>query len=209
MYRKKFFKFSCVIGLASLFHFAALLLFLGYIVNFLDLKKRTLYIILAVSLLIGLIGVSPWLIQYLPDIGVMSQKIQTFYESEKYGSALGIFDITNIKLLFFSALLIYFKDILQNRSPYYKVMLYLYLLGTVWRVAFSDFSIFAARIATFFTIVEVILLPFLVTAIRRRIFAYCLLLAYAFSTLYLNLYVVKGGEYLYKTSIDILEWLRM
>ncbi|MGA2914921.1 MAG: EpsG family protein [Sedimentisphaerales bacterium] len=208
IYRKKLLQFSAVTAAASLFHFAAFPFFLSYFVNLFDFKKKTLYIILAIAFLIGLIGISSWMIQYLPPTGEISQKILAYYEAEQYSASLGVFDITNIKLLFFSILLIYFKDTLQSRYPFFKVMLYIYLTGTVWRIAFNDFGIFAARIATFFIIVEVILLPMLVTVIRTRFIAYLSLVIYAFIALYLNLYV-KEALHPYGISINILQLLKM
>ncbi len=208
IYRKKLSKFCGVMAAASLIHIAAAPLSFCYLFNYTEFRKKTLYIILGSAVVVGFIGVSPLLIQYLPNSGEISRKILEYYESERYGMALGPFDITNVKLLFFSIILIYFMDSLQSRCPQYKIMLYIYLAGTVWRIVFNDFGIFAARIATFFTITEVILLPYLVIALKQKKLVYISLIIYAFITLYLNLYI-KGVVHEYNLSINIEQILKM
>lgn len=208
IYRKKLLQFSAVTLAASLFHFGALPFFLSYFANLLNFKKKTLYIILAAAILIGLIGISPLMIRLLPATGEISQKILVYYETEQYSASLGVFDITNVKLMFFSILLIFFKDKLQSRYPIFNILLFIYLVGTVWRVVFNDFGIFAARIATFFAIVEIILLPMLVTVIRIRVLAYLSLVVYAFLALYLNLYI-KQAIHPYELSMYVRQLLKI
>ncbi|OOF27450.1 EpsG family protein [Salinivibrio sp. IB872] len=122
------------------------------------------------------------------------------YADSKYAESVKLFDITNIKNTVLLLLFVLFSKQLRERVEYFDTMMLFYFLSVTWRIAFNDFGIFAARIATFFGIVEVILVPTLLLVCRQKLVTVLGIILYAFLTLYMNLYV-KEGRFPYELAI--------
>ncbi len=176
------------IGIATMFHFAALSLFLPYFLSFFKITRKRLVLVGIIGILLGSVGVSDFLVSILPDKFIIIEKIVQYSQSEKYARDLGLLNITNIKnyAVLFSFLIFWRK--LKNKVPYFKIMMLFLALNAAWRVAFSDFAILAGRIATFYSIVEVILIPYMITIFRQKFIIWLLIILYAGLMLFLNLY---------------------
>jgi len=191
---KNFYKFLFIIILASSFHIAAAVFFITYFIAR-DYHKTTTYIyLLLIAIVLSYLELSKFLVENLPDfLGIIKTVLINYYNSVENKNATSTFDITNIKQLFIAISLILCFKRLQKTSSYFVIMFNIYFIGVFWRIIFSDFGIFAARFATFFTIVEVILVPFLLLCFfpRQRIIVAIIILCYGFATLYLNIFQKK------------------
>lgn len=74
----------------------------------------------------------------------------------------------------------------------------MYFLSTIWIILFSEFAILAARVASFMSIVEVIILPMIILKFRCEKIIYILLVLFSFLMLYINIFLKKvvGPYYL-------------
>ncbi len=192
-------KTLAVIVLASLFHMAALSYIIVYVLSFFKVTKNKLMLMLFVSVVGGVVGVTNLFLSVMPNLGYISVKLMN-YSASKYAEPIGLFDITNIKNLFISIFLLFSWKRLHYKVKYFETMMLFLLAGTSWRILFSDFGILAARVATFFSIVEVILVPALILVFKQKLLPTIFIVFYAFLTLYLNLFV-KEGRFPYFLSI--------
>lgn len=197
--KKEHLKTVSIIGLASLFHMAALSYLIVYALSFFKVTRKKLTLMLMISLIGGIIGVTGLLLSVIPNMGYISSKVIS-YSTSQYAEAVGLFDITNVKNLFFSISLLLLWNRIHYKVKHFEIMMLFLLSGTSWRILFSDFGILAARVATFYSIVEVILIPALILAFRQKVLPTIVVICYAFLTLYLNIFV-KEGRFPYFLSI--------
>ncbi len=201
IYNREHFKAIITISLAGLFHMASLSLALVYLLSFFKVTRKRLVYGYFIALFLGLIGISSVLLAILPNLGHVTTKLVD-YANSGYADSVSLFDITNIKNSFIFFILIYYWHYLVKKVRYFETMMLFYFLAVTWRIAFNDFGIFAARIATFFGVVEVLLVPALLYLFRQKLMVTLIILLYAFLTLYLNLFV-KEGRYPYELSFTI------
>lgn len=200
-YYKQHIKIVLTICIASLFHVVSIILFLPYLLSFLKITRKRLVVGIVIAFMMALVGASNILIAAFPDIGFLTTKVIN-YANSHYAESVSLFDITNIKNLVLFLLLIYYWNFLKEKVKYFDVMMMFYFLAVSWRVAFSDLGILAARVATMFGVVEVVLVPAFVLLFRQKLIPTILIILYAFATLYLNLFV-KEGRNPYELSISI------
>lgn len=194
-------KIIVTILVAGLFHTAALSYFILYAFSFFNHSRISLFYGFSIALFIGFLGISSILLQYLPDLGYVTVKLHEYANSE-FANSVSLFDLTNIKNMILFLIFLFYWDTLKVKMKYFETMMLFYFLAVVWRIAFNDFGIFAARVATFYGIVEVLLVPSLLYIFRQRMFANFIVLIYGFITLYLNLYI-KEGRFEYHLSTVI------
>ncbi|MGC3875396.1 EpsG family protein [Halomonas sp. GXIMD04776] len=198
IHEKNHLKSIVLVFLAGFFHTAALSYFFAYIFSFIKISPKKIFFLLGVSIIVGYIGVSELLLSNLPDLGYITVKLEGYSESV-YANTVKLFDLTNIKGIVFLSLFAFFWNGLKYKVPYFETAMSFYTLAVCWRIAFSDFGIFAARIATFFGIVEVVLVPCLAFLLKQKLAAFFIIFLYAFLTLWLNLFV-KEGRYPYELA---------
>lgn len=191
LHEKQRFRALLTIGLAGMFHSAALCLLLAYGLSFFRVTRRRLVIGYFIAFALGFIGISSLLLSILPNLGFLTAKVVR-YANSGYADTVSLFDITNIKNSVIFFVMIFYWDFFKYRVRFFETMMLLYFLAVTWRIALSDLGVLAARIATFFGIVEVLLVPALLYLFRQKIFATIVVLIYAFATLYLNLFVKEG-----------------
>jgi len=198
---RKHLRAMATIGLAGLFHMASLSLAIVYLLSFIKITRKRLVYGYFIALFLGFVGISSILLSVLPNLGHITTKLVN-YANSGYADSVSLFDITNIKNTFIFFILIFYWHYLIDRVKYFETMMLFYFLAVTWRIAFNDFGIFAARIATFFGIVEVLLVPALLYLFRQKLIATLAILVYAFLTLYLNLFI-KDGRYPYELSFTL------
>lgn len=197
--KKEYIKTLLVITVASLFHMGALAYIIVYVLSFFNITKKKLLAMLSISFAGGVIGVTSIMLAVMPNLGYVSMKVMN-YSTSQYAEPVGLFDLTNIKNLFISISLLFFWNRLHYKVKYFEIMMLFLISGTSWRILFSDFGILAARVATFFSIVEVVLVPVIILAFKQKLLPTIIVVFYAFLTLYLNLFI-KDGRFPYFLSI--------
>jgi len=201
IYEKKHLRVFMTFFIMSLFHIASLSLILTYILSFINITRKKVIIIYFISLLLGIMKVSTFLVGKIANNNnYIFIKLSNYIHTGKYINSVNLFDITNIKNSFILFLIIVFWDRLKKIVPYFNTIIIFYLLAVSIRIAFNDLGVIAARISTFFGIVEVILIPYFIEIFKQKIVISMLIIIYAFLILYLNLYV-KEAQNLYEFSI--------
>lgn len=202
IHKNQHLKIIFTIFFASLFHSAALSYFVVYFLSFIEYTRLRLIIGYFFALAFGLLHLSSHIIYNLPSISFLTAKIND-YQAAAYIDSVKLFDLTNIKNSVVLFVLFFFWDKIKSKVLYFETMMLFYFLATTWRIAFSDIGIFAARISTFFGIVEVLLITSLIYILRQKVIGVLIVLLYAFLTLYLNLFY-KNDFSSYSMSFSIM-----
>lgn len=202
IYLKQIKKGVLTILVCGLFHTAALALIIPFSLSFLKVTRKKLILIFSISFVFGAIGISSFLLNILPGGNYITSKLISYSSVDKYVESVSLFDLSNIKNIILFFLFIFYWNKIESKVKYFKIMMVFYTVGVSWRILFSDFGIIAGRVSTFFSIVEVILIPCLLLAFKNKIIPIIVIILYAFITLYLNLYV-KDGRFPYYLSVGV------
>ncbi len=200
IHNREHLKVYATIFVMSLFHIASITLIFAYLMSFIRVTRKRVLLAYALALLFGAIGISQIIIHLVPGGGFLAMKLYSYTANTRYIGAVSIFDITNIKNSMVLFVILLFWNRLEKVVPYFHTFVLFYLMAVVIRIAFWDLGVLAARISTFFAIVEVILIPYFIYIFRQKILITSLIVLYAFLMLYLNLFV-KDGRYPYELSI--------
>lgn len=201
--RKWFCFFSWVFVAASI-HSAALIFIFLYMAYRDRIKNATYLIFLALSLFFALLISAKSILLFFDGLGLLPKIVSLYLSWERYNYALGLLNPITLKQVLVFVLLLRFRDILNKKIPYFEGMLFMYFLSTVWLIIFNDFAIIAARVATFLSIFDAILVSALVLGVKQRMVPYVAILAYAWTVLIINLsfknllasYEIVGGSVL-------------
>ncbi|EKM0148755.1 EpsG family protein [Cronobacter dublinensis] len=166
--QRKILIFALLILLASSIHLGAIIFSCSYFIGNLNLSKKNIILILLASFCIAVIFPLGAVIKSLPNIDALS-RVQ-YYSNSIYGMSSGVFNnLVIIKGLVIIALMLSYHEELCKCSKYYLVSFNLYVFSVVWYLLWNDFEIVAARIATFFSITEVLLLSYIPLLAKNKI----------------------------------------
>ncbi len=203
LYRKKYIATLGVIALATLFHKQSLAFLLILAFPFINWTTGKFLLLILLAYVVYFARLPGILIQYTPNVlGIRDSVLM--YSSSFYADAISLFDLINIKNVFFSILLaIYIKSI-KNVHPLMELMAVSYVICAAWRVAFSDWGILAGRVAAIFGITEVLVLPYLFFVITRSwTLTFVGSFGFSFLMLYMNI-VGKSVNVPYNLSFPFL-----
>lgn len=189
-------KFLLTILVATSFHLVAICFLWAYVLCSLKFSLRVWKVLIFVSIIIGLFCPLGQFIKMIPAMDLL-ERVQEYNEWEEYNGSLGVFtNPTVLKTLFITLLSMRFFNQLQ-RFHGFKVFFDLYAFSLCWLVCFSDYGIFCARIATVFSIVEVIICSYfyVLVPLRSRLSVSVLLILFAFAILSLNIYTGRTFDY--------------
>jgi hypothetical protein len=187
LHKKEYYKALLTIVFAGLFHMAALSYLIIYFASFIKITRNKVALWLVFAVVLGGIGISKVVMSVLPNLGYITIKLISYASNEQHVESVSLFDVTNIKNLAIMGFILLFWTKLENKSPYFNTLVLFMFMATFWRLAFADFGIVAARISTFFGVVEVILVPMFILIFRQKIVATFFVLIYAFMLFYLNI----------------------
>lgn len=200
IHERKHFMVFFVIFLCMSFHVASFVLLSVYFLSYFKINRSRVFFIFIASIIFGYLELSKNIFNLFSFSGFLERKINNYIGVDVYLNSVSLFDITNIKNSFFIILIFCFWNKLKNSIPYFNTIVIFYLLAVCIRIAFWDLGVLAARVSTFFAIVEVVFIPFIVNVYKQKIIVTCAILIYSFLTLYLNLFF-KDGRNLYFLSI--------
>ncbi len=194
--QQKPFKFLLLILCAMGFHLASGAFALIYPIYQWNLKNQVWKWLIGICLVIGILFPFGKLLTMLPG-GALFQRIKNYSWMVEQGAPGILTNPTIIKQLFFSFICLKYWKTLDERVPYFRLLVTPLLVSVCWLVVWNDFAIIAGRIGTFFSITEVLVVPMLLYLVtpRSRPVMGLLLVLYALSTLSLNLAVGNVARY--------------
>lgn len=175
-------KYLIVVALATSIHFFSVLALIPYFVFGKDLvfsKMAPVYLLM--PCLVSLFIPFHELLIFL--LGDISESLRLYAAWERYTFSLGYFNPVFLKQLVVLTMFYIFRDKFRSlRDPFLEGAIFFYCIATVWIFVFRDFAILGARGASFFSIADFILLPYLIDFFRQKktiwlcIALYCLLI---------------------------------
>jgi len=200
IYNREHIKVILTLFIMSLFHIASATLAFAYFLSFIKITRKRVLFSYLIALFLGIIDISQLIINFVPKDGYFAMKLYNYTTNMEYVHAISMFDITNIKNSVLLFIILLFWNKLEKVVPYFRTLVLFYFIAVCIRIAFWELGVIAARISTFFGIVDVILVPYFIYLFRQKFLIAFLIILYAFLTLYLNLFV-KPGRYPYELSI--------
>jgi hypothetical protein len=153
----KKFKFLFFQIIATSMHLASIIFLIVPFIKKIKLSREKLFFILGICLIIGIFFPLGVMITSLLPLNKYTNRILAYLNSS-YNYKTGILtNPTLLKQLSLCLILLLFYDTVKDKIKHYDLLLKMYIAGTCWYMLFQDFAIFAARLATFLTIGEPIL----------------------------------------------------
>ncbi|MGL6624279.1 EpsG family protein [Aeromonas jandaei] len=160
LYYKKYFK-SFLFWLVSLgVHITALLSIIPIVLYFIHPSKRTLIFITVL-----LLFVSPWLnikdiMWTLSGWGEYGEKLKLYLNADMYSYQIPLWDVVNIKNLFFVVVCLFYWDALNAKFPTFYFSFMYFFSAFAFRVFFGSFAILSGRGYSVISMFEYIIIPF-------------------------------------------------
>ena len=193
---------SIVIG--SLMHLSAIPTLIYVFFHKIEISKFLWICFLMISILVTAINLDDIVFQIFSQLNLLPLKFYVYYQQSSMSINnydLGIFsNIATVKYLLVSLVSIFLYDQLNNKYNFFKPAFILYIFGTAWIIIFNDFSIFAARIASIFTVGEIILIPMIISVIQQKNIAKIVFLVIFASIFYYNVHL-RGTEISTSTTV--------
>lgn len=190
---RRFWKFTLLTVLAMGFHLASITVFVIYLAYKLNWSRRTWAIIVGASFVIGIVFPFGKLLSVLPTGGVFDRILVYSWMVGEENAGGVLTNPTIIKQLFFGTIGLIYWDTLKVNFPNFKLLFIPMLCSVCWLMVWNDFAIVAARMGTFLSITEVLVVPILFYIVKpnSKIFIYFAIILYALAILILN-FAVKN-----------------
>lgn len=201
IYYKRKFRSAAIILISLSFHLSSVISVFIPIVYYLR-SRRLYFFVLIASIFLGWLGGGFYfVINYLPDLGDVTTKLSYYLNDSRYNQSINFFDLVNVKnILLISLLLVYYNE-LKLKYKFFEVIFVFFYVGVVFRLAFIDFSIVSARVSAAITMVDIILIPYLISCFRYKSLLVFIVFIYAFIQLYLNINRMAFGSGVYSSVI--------
>ena len=188
-------KFLITVAIAASFHLASVFFVMVYWLYHREWGRRVWIWIVAASLVVAYLIPLGRFLSNLPG-GGLQQRITVY--SWMLDQSTGILtNPTILKQLFIAFVGLWFWDVLSEKVPRFRLLFIPMLLSVCWLLVWNDFQIVAARIATFFSVTEVLVIPAflaLFTPRSRPVVTFGIVF-FAFAVLYLHTQESLWPEY--------------
>jgi len=188
---KKYAKFLFLTFISAGFHITTILALPISLLIIYGSKKITLIISIVLSIVVNVSGVSSIIVKFISitPLGIISSKVASYLATESLTTSIPIYDLTNLKNLTISFLLLLFYEKLASINRYAPAIITVYILGSAFRVMFSDFGVLIGRGYAIFNTVEPIVITYFlyILSFKRRMFLSLVYFLYLFIILYMGL----------------------
>lgn len=200
--KKENFKFIITIFIAGMIHNFAFLGFFLYLFKYFN-SKKTMITIFVFSILIAFIGGAGKLIVLLTELlDLGSDTRLLLYLSGRDSQAFALFGGTFLVHLVLSFFLLMKYNSLTNYSEYNKILVPMYIYGTVLIFMFIDIGIISSRIRDLFTVPSsIILIPMLLKIIDGRYKKLVFFAIIVYSMIFFTLMIKNNIDMPYKNLI--------
>ena len=170
IYKRNFWKFLCIVLLATLFHYSSLAILPLYCLN--SHRAKWLIFILPFSYICYFFGIKVGtLIQHIPV-----EFIQNIYDMYTQSvmfedQTVNVFNLLHLFRCLLFYFILYKASIIANKNAYVMLYLKIYAISLAALILLSDIPVFAFRISELLQVIEIVLLP---------------LIAYIFSSKYVG-----------------------
>lgn len=192
LHKKQYMLLVFYLALAMMVHVSSAI-FIMPVVLYLLKPTRAVYLVLSVVLVLMASFVdSKWLLGQMAFISFISEKIDAYLTTAKYGYALPFFDLVNIKNLFLVAAGWVWSKQLELHYPTFRLAFCVFYCATFLRIVMGDFAILAGRGYASISMFEYVLLPMIAVHVFGKKRGFLIVAVYALGVLYMNLSSHRG-----------------
>ena len=158
IYKRNFWKFFCIVILATLFHYSSLVILPLYCLN--SHKAKWLIFILPFSYICYFLGIKAGtLIQYIPV-----EFIQNIYDMYTQSimfedQTVNVFNLLHLFRCLLFYFILYKAPMIVKKNAFVILYLKIYVISLAALVLLSDIPVFAFRISELLQVIEIVLLP--------------------------------------------------
>ncbi|WP_264566688.1 EpsG family protein [Flavobacterium sp. N3904] len=193
LYERNFKNFFFLTLIAISFHYSSVIILPLWFLNPFSLKRNLYFSIVPLSYLMVFCGLTlGFLIERLPIEQV--QKLYTMYKLQienGEGDVINLFNSLQVLRCCILLFLIYKIDILSLRNRYSILLVKIYTIALSCFVIFSDIPVVSFRISELLSIVEIVLIPFLLYVFKEKKIAVLFPITIGLFMLLINLFYIK------------------
>lgn len=168
MQKGRYTKFLLFQLLAMSLHLGSIMFLIAWLVKQLKITRKGWIYILIGCFCIGMVYPFGAILKALPGVDFLA-RVQTYSEWGEYAESLGILtNMATLKQLFMSVVLLYFYNQIKPEIKFFDILMAMYFASTCWLMVWNDFAIVGARMATFLSIGEPILMSGLLYTVTPR-----------------------------------------
>src|SRR3954468_18571200 len=186
--KKNLLRFSLLLCFGTLFHYVTIIFFPFYFLNTRKLNKIVFFAILIVPQILFFLKVNILSILALLNLGILSEKLNTYNELVQYGifTEINVYNAVVIIQLLLCSFLIWKSDFLQTKNEYAFLLIKIYTIGIGCWLLFYSIPVIAFRTSSFLEIVEIILVPFIIYYIEEKSIAIAIVILFGLELLYID-----------------------
>lgn len=175
---RKFWRFIFVIISASMFHAGASIVVLVYFLYpFLKGNNLRTYFVIASGFLLGIVF-SASLLEYIFVEVFYVPGVSLYTSDEDNFKSLGLFNPVLLKSTALIFICIYFRKQITGKLSLFEPFLVSLTLSVFWLATFNHFAIFGARLATYLSNVEHLLIPALFYTKINKVYLWIIIVCY-------------------------------
>lgn len=165
-------KFWLLQFVAMTIHLGSVMFLLAWVLKQFNFSRKLWCYLLLVCFAIGMVYPLGSILKSLPEVAML-ERVQTYSQWDEYAESIGVLtNLATLKQLFVSVLMLVFYDLFKANIKYFDSLALMYFASTCWLMVWNDFAIVGARLATFLSVGEPIImgsLMVLVTPNSRKI----------------------------------------
>lgn len=167
---KNFIKFIIFVLLAIFFHYASIAFLPLYFLNTKNINKTAYTLLILIPILLCLLKFDPYSFLIKFDLGIVTEKIKTYLEIQKYKKeSINLFNFSIIGQILFSLFFIFFGEKAENK--YAILLTKINCFSVVCFYTLSASPVIAFRLSELFSSVQIILIPLMIYVIKPKALA--------------------------------------
>lgn len=122
-------------------------------------------------------------------VDFLSEKGSLYQNAEQYSYSIPLYDLVNLKNIFFSSLCLMFYERLRKEYQFFEIAAVFFISATLLRILLGNFAVLAGRGYSTIAMFDCVVIPMLAVYFVGRLWGFILVSIYAFSMLWLNIYI--------------------
>lgn len=188
---KKLGKFIILAALAFLFHYSAIIIFPLFFLTGDKLSTKLYMTLIPASYLIYYTNINLLRLAELINIPLIQVKISSYISAASLDNEINIFNYLHLSRCLLAYLFLYKWDFLIKNNEYVVILIKIYCIAIFVFIAFAFVPGVSSRASELLMVVEIVLIPMLLTIFRQKRIALLVVIAIGFVSLSFSLFYTK------------------
>jgi hypothetical protein len=185
IFERKFFLFLGLCFLAILFHFSAIVILPLYLLNPFKTRKSFFLLLIPLSYLIYFSNLNLFSIisEYAIPFGLLQTKVSSYTSYAQDDNYINVFNYLHVARCLICFFFLINANFFHSKLKYFNILIKIYVLGLFFYVSLAFIPGIASRISELLLIVEIILVPYVISYFSDKILPKTLLYLYSLGLL--------------------------